>query len=407
MDIENIPEIYKKEAYDMIRSIYKFIPYYNQIKGTYLGMQFILNMMGLCASITELWSTRDDITNFSKDATFFREDEIYATRRFIENVGKSEVKNYYLTSRFDVDINYLTGITLTEFNGMASTIIDTILKIKPVTRCLRKLYFILLVNTDIHFNYFTDNQNFDSNDSLSDYSEYINQKTFDYIWYLESSPVLYNKKTKYDPILKHLNKIFLPFGALGARYREGDIYTLNNTYFNLFNLINRLSVSHQLTLKFKIFVRKKDNKSDIRSTDELIYTISKDLKINVERNGISIEFINLGLKNILNDRNKFFPEEPFKNLDIFFATHFVIVQGTNYIYQADGWYDWPINDLMGEYFSLIDENTDSGIIHFISQDGTALLVPEDDTTADDPDDFIVYNEYDVMYNNNNRLVYRK
>ena len=121
MDIENIPEIYKKEAYDMIRSIYKFIPYYNQIKGTYLGMQFILNMMGLCASITELWSTRDDITNFSKDATFFREDEIYATRRFIENVGKSEVKNYYLTSRFDVDINYLTGITLTEFNGMAWT----------------------------------------------------------------------------------------------------------------------------------------------------------------------------------------------------------------------------------------------------------------------------------------------
>ena len=144
MDI-NVPEKYRQEAYDLIRSIYKFIPYYNQIKGTYLGMQFILNMMGLCATITELWSTREHLENFSDDNVLFREDEIYAVRRFIDEVGKSNVKDYFLTSRFDVDIYYNTGITLREFNGMAGTIIDVILKIRPVTRCLRRLYFILLI----------------------------------------------------------------------------------------------------------------------------------------------------------------------------------------------------------------------------------------------------------------------
>ena len=409
MDIENIPEQYKKEAYDMIRSIYKFIPYYNQIKGTYLGMQFMLNMMGLCASITELWAPRDDIKNFSKDATFFREDEIYAVRRFVDEIGKAQVNNYYLTSRFDVDINYQAGITLTEFNGMASTIIDVILTIKPVTRCLRKLYYILLVNTPIHFNYFLDNKNLDSNDPNPDdaYKNYINQKRFDYIWYLESVPELYNK-TKYDYSLKHLNQIFLPYTALGAKLKKNafddGMFTISNTYFNLFDLDNKLKRSGQTTLKFKIYVRKKSDIGDIRETEELTYTIGKDLTIIPERNGIVIKFVNLGLKNVLNDRTKFFPDEPLENLDIFFATHFIIVQGTEYLYQDIGWYDWDINDLMGEYFSLISEDSWTNVTHLISQDGDLLIAEDDDSGK--PSDGIVYNGKDVVYGNN-YLVYSR
>lgn len=409
MDIENIPEQFKKEAYDMIRSIYKFIPYYNQIKGTYLGMQFMLNMMGLCSSITELWAPRDDIKNFSKDATFFREDEIYAVRRFVDEVGKAKVNNYYLTSRFDVDINYQTGITLTEFNGMASTIIDVILTIKPVTRCLRKLYFILLVNTGFHFNYFLDNKDLDSNDPNNDYKDYINQKRFDYIWYLESVPELYNK-TKYNSVLKHLDQIFIPYTALGAKYKKNayddGVFTINNSYFNLFDLDNKLKRSKQTTLKFKIYVRKKSDKGDIRDTGELVYVIDRDLTIIPERNGIVIKFINLGLKNILNDATKFFPNEPIENLDIFFATHFIIVQGTEYLYQGIGWYDWDINDLMGEYFSLVSEDSGNTVTHLISQADGDLLVPEDDEGGSSPVDSIVYNGEDVIYEND-YLVYSR
>ena len=58
-----VPQYYKDEAYSLIRSIYKFIPFYNQIKGTSLGIQFMMNTMGLSAAIVELWSTRDDIKN--------------------------------------------------------------------------------------------------------------------------------------------------------------------------------------------------------------------------------------------------------------------------------------------------------------------------------------------------------
>ena len=84
-----------KEAYELIRTIYKFIPTYNQIKGTYLGIQFVLNTMGLCAKITELWRDRNDIDNFAKAGTLYREDEIGAVRRFAEDVNNN--KSYRVT----------------------------------------------------------------------------------------------------------------------------------------------------------------------------------------------------------------------------------------------------------------------------------------------------------------------
>ena len=105
MEINDLPQQYKDEAYRLLRSIYKFIPYYNQIKGTYLGIQFILNTMGLCSSIVELWAAPNNITNFSENAEYYREDEINAARRFIEDVAMhATVKDYYLTSTFDVDL---------------------------------------------------------------------------------------------------------------------------------------------------------------------------------------------------------------------------------------------------------------------------------------------------------------
>ena len=89
-----------KEAYELIRTIYKFIPTYNQIKGTYLGIQFVLNTMGLCTKITELWRNRIGVDNFATDGTLYREDELGAVRRFVQDVGKykAAVNDYYLTS---------------------------------------------------------------------------------------------------------------------------------------------------------------------------------------------------------------------------------------------------------------------------------------------------------------------
>ena len=76
------------------------------------------------------------------------------------------------------------------------------------------------------------------------------------------------------------------------------------------------------------------------------------------------------------------------------------------MYQGIGWYDWDINDLMGEYFSLISEDSGNTITHLISQADGDLLVPEDDEGGSSPVDSIVYNGEDVIYEND-YLVYSR
>ncbi len=339
MDI-NVPEKYRQEAYDLIRSIYKFIPYYNQIKGTYLGMQFILNMMGLCATITELWSTREHLENFSDDNVLFREDEIYAVRRFIDEVGKSNVKDYFLTSRFDVDIYYNTGITLREFNGMAGTIIDVILKIRPVTRCLRRLYFILLINTLIHFNYYLDNE-----------KEEPEIKTFNYIWNVTGDLLSYY--TKYNEKMGLVDRIFIPFLALDAIYYNDGTHTLKNSYFNLFDLDIKLRKSQWKTLRFKLYVREKSEIRQVK-TQEYILNIGSDVNVKMHKNGIFLDF-NGNAKTIL---GSFFKDVDLSSMDVFFATTFSMVMGTKYIFQDPNVViDWDIQELMNEYPGLIEEKS--------------------------------------------------
>lgn len=379
MDI-NVPEQYKQEAYDLIRSIYKFIPYYNQIKGTYLGMQFILNMMGLCANITELWAPRTGLENFSDDTTFFREDEIFATRRFIENIGKSEVKNYFLTSRFDVDINYKTGISLAEFNGMASTIIDVIMKIRPVTRCLRRLYYLLIINTDIHFNYLLENSGYDA-DKLNDFG--VDKKVFSYIWNITGNPQAY--KTDFNNDLKQLNCIFVPWLTLDALYipakktepyydYDARTHTLKNTYFNLFKLDMKLRKSQQKTFRFKMYVREKETLKDVKS-ELYVVNIGTDVDFKIDRNGFFINFKGAA-KTLL---NKFFVGTNFNTHDIFLATSFSIFLGTNYLFQEDVQLDWDIQDLMNEYSGLIAETSNHNKpVFLLSEKSDAILTYETD-----------------------------
>lgn len=380
MDIEDIPASYKEDAYDMIRSIYKFIPVYNQIKGTYIGMQFMLNMMGLCSTITELWSDRSDINNFSKEVNFYREDEIYAVRRFINDTGKAQVKDYYLTSRFDVDFTSKT-VSFSQFNGMADTIIETILEIKPVTRCLRKLYYILLINTNMHFNYLFENPDcgklsYVPEGSNTDVDIYgLQLRTFDYLWCITDAVLSY--KTKYNSELNQIENIFLPYTALGAKYREIDRFTQPNTYYNLFDLDKKMKKSHMTEMEFVLYIRKKDDSSNIIKTDPIKMKIGTEIQVIPETNGINIVFLPAAgsIKNIIYST---FPDAAFEDLDIYFATHFVIVLGTNYLFQSVGKYDWDIPYIEGEIMTLISENsTDAdNMIHFISQDGKTFLVPE-------------------------------
>lgn len=364
-----VPQYYKDEAYSLIRSIYKFIPFYNQIKGTYLGIQFMMNTMGLSAAIVELWSTRDDIKNFSKNTTLFREDEINAVRRFLVDLTEeseeekskidyisdpAKVKDYYLTSTFDVDLSSQKGITFSEFNGMANTIISVIEEIKPVTRCLRKLYYLLDLNTGLHFKYLFENQTTDKMEiGDTDTKSGISFKRFDYIWWFSEDP-----RTVYDGELNQLKTVFLSYKSILARVSEtadasDSKYTLLNTYNNLNNLPYKLKNSKVDRIKFSVLTRDntKPNVGWI-SSRTLIVRIGQDLNIRTDECGIYLDIINPSLRSLLN------LEYNIENKDIFFATYFNIPLGTNYITQGNldesqntAIYDWEqdiakINELV-------------------------------------------------------------
>lgn len=364
-----VPQYYKDEAYSLIRSIYKFIPFYNQIKGTYLGIQFMMNTMGLSAAIVELWSTRDDIKNFSKNTTLFREDELNAVRRFLVDLTEeseeekskidyisdtAKVKDYYLTSTFDVDLSSQKGITFSEFNGMANTIISVIEEIKPVTRCLRKLYYLLELNTGLHFKYLFENQTtYKMEIGDTDGKSGISFKRFDYIWWFSEDP-----RTVYDGELSQLKTIFLSYKAILARVSKtpdasDSKYTLLNTYNNLNNLLYKLKNSKVDRIKFSVLTRDNTKPNDgWISSRTVVVKLDKDIRIRTDECGIYIDIDNVSLRSILN------LEYNFANKDIFFATYFNIPLGTNYITQGNldesqdtDIYDWEqdivkINELV-------------------------------------------------------------
>lgn len=404
MEINNLPQQYKDEAYRLLRSIYKFIPYYNQIKGTYLGIQFILNTMGLCSSIVELWAAPNNITNFSENAEYYREDEVNAARRFIEDVVMhAAVKDYYLTSTFDVDLTSQAGISFKEFNGMAKTIITVINEVRPVTRCLRKLYYLLRVNTNIHFDYLFQNQKSPKlkygNPGTLDENPYgLEFRRFDYLWYCYRDIPF--DKSKYNKNLKQLSRIYLPYDALGARftpnggdYTADSTYTMINTYFNLNKLNVKLRKSQVQNFRFKIFIRRRDRIFDIRSTPVLEGKLGTDISISIDSNGIYINLLNAGLQSALNLDELFFDltslptpagdKGQLDNYDLFIATNFVIVLGTNYLFQDKDIYDWSqkaeINYLLDEFRGLIPETSIyGGSVHLASQHND-VLVGEDMT----------------------------
>lgn len=269
------------EAYKLVRYLYKNMPTYNQLKGTYAGMQYILNLMGLCTSITELWSTRDpdSLTHF-KVGTLYRADYLNAVRQRINEWGNAKVEDFFLTSRFDIDMAAQKNITFKMFNGMAETVIDTVMQMKPVTRCLRRLYYILTINTNVHLEYMTD--------GISSDEKEISH--FRYSWNLSTNPLSY--KTEVDKENGNINTIFLPWICQTAEKMDKDAgtgqNTMKNTYFNLFDLDTKFERSGQKTLRFMLTGWTEG--SEDKYTAEYILEIGKDVVVSTEINGIMLRF---------------------------------------------------------------------------------------------------------------------
>ena len=389
MDFNVTTDKYKQEAYDLIKSIYKFIPFYNQIKGTYLGVQFILNTMGLCVSITELWSDKTNINNFSTDTVYYREDEINAVRKFIQDIGEDGKKltdivldtaylnNLYLTSKFDVDIHQAKNIKLADFYGMADTIVDTIMQIRPVTRCLRKLYYFFTINTDLHFRYNYNGDGVHVNEEQPDDKYGLKIRTFHYIWDVTNRNG--GHLIDYDSNTQLLNYIKLPYMSLAAKCHDPQDSipektnefnnTFKNTYFNLYKLGNKLKVSGQITFRFRLYVRKKTNYDFNDMPSQFILLISPGDGVIIESydQGIIIKF-NGYVKRLLASAG--IGSDNIDDYDIYLATVVSMVLGTDYVYQPDEDINWDMDILLNRYPGLITEDSTKVEPVFIKAEGS-------------------------------------
>ena len=254
------------------------------------------------------------------------------------------------------------------------------------------------VNTNIHFDYLFQNQKSPKlkygNPATPDENPYgLEFRRFDYLWYCYRDIPF--DKCKYNKNLKQLSRIYLPYDALGARftlnggdYATDSTYTMINTYFNLNKLNVKLRKSQVENFRFKIFIRRRDRIFDIRSTPVLEGKLGTDISISLDSNGIYINLLNAGLQSALNLDELFSGLAPLPtpagdkgqldNYDLFIATNFVIVLGTNYLFQDKDIYDWSqkaeINYLLDEFYGLIPETSFYGSgVHLASQHNDVLV----------------------------------
>lgn len=252
------------ELRDFLRFVYREIPEYNQYKGSYKGIKMALNMLGLCVKLVELWSK----TNDGSVKDMVRSDELndYPIREDSFE-GAAAIAGYFLTSRFDVDVEE-TQITFEEFNEYSYNIVRLILQVKPVTRLLNKLSYIMYFYTNLNLSFW--------------WLPFINTQDyhhFKYTWNLLDPYAL--KKTEWNLFnnkLQNINRLYIPYVAEDAEVTfktnadhewhdvsesgetttfttTGDIITrkaAKNTYYNLRNLAYKSKLNNNDYIYFKI-----------------------------------------------------------------------------------------------------------------------------------------------------------
>ena len=282
-------------AYDAVRYLYDNMPVYNMMKGTYAGVQMVLNMMGLCASVTELWSTTSDaaITNFEGDG-LYRADYLDAVRQRIGDWGSANLNGCFLTSRFDIDIMRENQLDFKSFNAMSKTVVSTVEQMKPVSRCLRALYYTIKVDAPVHLEYIAAvGKHASTGPTDPDEDQNARLRNYRYEWDLSGNPLSY--KSQIDIANGNIYSLFVPWLSVRAATvieNKKDMNTLKNSYFNLFDLGRKFQISGQNTFRFKLEAYSTDPGiiSGDAFTREFTLEIGKEVNIFTETNGFRLEF---------------------------------------------------------------------------------------------------------------------
>lgn len=126
------------ETFDTIKYVLEELPAYNRYKGTNTGIEMAIKMFGFVCQIINVWVRKEN--EIEKDPEFIEENRLYS------------FEDYFMTSRFDIELGGENN-TFKTFCDNIDMFIDLIKSIKPITKILNLIKYSIRLNQTVNIVY--------------------------------------------------------------------------------------------------------------------------------------------------------------------------------------------------------------------------------------------------------------
>ena len=130
-----------KETFEIIKYVLEQLPAYNRYKGTNTGIEMAIKMFGFAAKVINLWVKMEG--QIEENPQFIEEDSLYS------------FDGYFMTSRFNLELNAENN-TFKTFCDNIELFIDLIKSIKPITKILNLIKYTIPLEKHINLIYSVD-----------------------------------------------------------------------------------------------------------------------------------------------------------------------------------------------------------------------------------------------------------
>jgi hypothetical protein len=205
------------------------LPAYNRYKGTNTGMALAIQMFGFTCKIINVW--------------VHRQNEIEKTPDFVEENRLYSVEDYFMTSRFDLEVGGKNN-TFRTFCDNIDMFIDLIKSIKPITKILNYIKYTLYSEVNANLVYDLDELN----------DENAHELTYDFTWRFDKDHKneTYNieKLCKLDPYSGTADMFCLSYIPTNVKCTssEGEVTVPKMCY----NILGKFLKSHFDKIIFKV-----------------------------------------------------------------------------------------------------------------------------------------------------------
>ena len=127
-----------KETFEIVKYVLEQLPAYNRFKGTNTGVELAIKMFGFSCKVINIWVRRIN--------------EIETNPDFIEETGMYTTNDYFMTSRFNLDLEGKNN-TFKTFCDNIEMFIELIKSIKPITKILNAIKYTITFEKDVNLVY--------------------------------------------------------------------------------------------------------------------------------------------------------------------------------------------------------------------------------------------------------------